>query len=60
MRGVEKQNSMALTSAMRGVFRTDARTRMEFLDLLHLGTGSLGCNERVIHDGPGHRTDADH
>ena len=26
MRGVEKQNSKALTSAMRGVFRTDART----------------------------------
>ena len=55
MRGVEKQNSMALTSAMRGVFRTDARTRMEFLDLLHLGR-----NGRVIHEGPGHRTDADH
>jgi GTP cyclohydrolase I len=60
MRGVEKQNSMALTSAMRGVFRTDARTRMEFLDLLHLGTGPWGRNGRVIHDGSGHRTDADH
>ena len=34
MRGVEKQNSFALTSAMLGVFRTDARTRMEFLELL--------------------------
>ena len=34
MRGVEKQNSVALTSAMLGAFRTDARTRMEFLELL--------------------------
>ena len=34
MRGVEKQNSFALTSAMLGAFRTDARTRMEFLELL--------------------------
>lgn len=36
MRGVEKQNSFALTSAMRGAFRDDARTRMEFLELLKL------------------------
>ncbi len=34
MRGVEKQNSFALTSAMLGVFRDDARTRMEFLELI--------------------------
>jgi GTP cyclohydrolase IA len=34
MRGVEKQNSVALTSAMLGTFREDARTRAEFLDLL--------------------------
>src|SRR5574339_284146 len=34
MRGVEKQNSVAVTSAMLGVFREDARTRMEFLDLI--------------------------
>jgi GTP cyclohydrolase I len=34
MRGVEKQNSLAITSAMLGVFREDARTRMEFLDLI--------------------------
>ena len=33
MRGVEKQNSVAATSAMLGVFREDARTRMEFLEL---------------------------
>ena len=36
MRGVEKQNSFAVTSAMQGAFRTNARTRMEFLELLKL------------------------
>ena len=34
MRGVEKQNSVAVTSAMLGVFREDARTRLEFLELI--------------------------
>lgn len=34
MRGVEKQNSYAVTSAMLGSFRDDARTRSEFLELL--------------------------
>ena len=34
MRGVEKQNSTAVTSAMLGVFREDARTRSEFLSLI--------------------------
>jgi GTP cyclohydrolase I len=34
MRGVEKQNSYALTSSMIGAFRDDARTRGEFLDLI--------------------------
>jgi len=34
MRGVEKQNSFAVTSAMLGAFRSDARTRLEFLELL--------------------------
>jgi GTP cyclohydrolase I len=34
MRGVEKQNSVAATSAMLGVFREDARTRAEFLELI--------------------------
>ena len=34
MRGVEKQNSVAVTSAMLGAFRNDARTRAEFLDLI--------------------------
>jgi GTP cyclohydrolase I len=34
MRGVEKQNSVAVASAMLGAFRNDARTRSEFLDLI--------------------------
>ena len=34
MRGVEKQNSRTLTSALRGVFREDASTRDEFLRLV--------------------------
>jgi GTP cyclohydrolase I len=37
MRGVEKQNSKTITSAVRGVFRDDARTREEFLSLAHGG-----------------------
>ena len=35
MRGVEKQNSKTITSALRGGFRDDARTREEFLTLVH-------------------------
>jgi GTP cyclohydrolase I len=34
MRGVEKQNSIATASAMHGVFKEDARTRSEFLNLI--------------------------
>ena len=37
MRGVEKQNSYAMTSAMLGVFRDNARTRTEFLELIRRG-----------------------
>jgi GTP cyclohydrolase IA len=37
MRGVEKQNSIAVTSAMLGVFRTAQRTREEFLTLVRGG-----------------------
>jgi GTP cyclohydrolase I len=36
MRGVEKQNSFAVTSAMLGAFRDNARTRFEFLELVKL------------------------
>ena len=35
MRGVEKQNSSTITSALRGVFLDDPRTREEFLRLAH-------------------------
>ena len=31
MRGVQKQNSSTSTSAMRGLFKSDARTRAEFM-----------------------------
>ncbi|MEK7468719.1 MAG: GTP cyclohydrolase I FolE [Planctomycetota bacterium] len=41
MRGVEKQNSYALTSAMMGRFRKDGRTRGEFLDLIRHGRISV-------------------
>ena len=34
MRGVEKQNSMAIASAVHGVFKDDARTRAEFMELI--------------------------
>lgn len=34
MRGVQKQESNMVTSAMRGTFRSDARTRSEFLSLV--------------------------
>jgi GTP cyclohydrolase IA len=34
MRGVQKQNSVTVTSAMLGTFREDNRTRAEFLELI--------------------------
>ena len=34
MRGVEKQHSKAVTSQMKGIFKKDARTREEFLQLI--------------------------
>ena len=39
MRGVEKQNFCTKTSAMLGSFRSDARTREEFLSLLQMRSG---------------------
>jgi len=44
MRGVEKQNSCAVTSAMLGAFQDNARTRMEFLELIRLRTGTTVSN----------------
>jgi GTP cyclohydrolase I len=34
MRGVEQQNSFAITSSLRGVFQTDSKTRSEFMELI--------------------------
>jgi len=46
MRGVEKQNSFAVTSAMLGAFRNSARTRMEFLELIKLRSVVPGLSDR--------------
>jgi GTP cyclohydrolase I len=45
MRGVQKQNSFAVTSAMLGAFRENARTRMEFLELIKLRGAIPGVRE---------------
>jgi GTP cyclohydrolase I len=34
MRGVEKQNTFAITSSLRGVFEADSKTRAEFMELI--------------------------
>lgn len=34
MRGVEKQNSFAITSSLRGCFESDPKTRAEFMELI--------------------------
>ncbi|MFQ6033612.1 MAG: GTP cyclohydrolase I FolE [Candidatus Bipolaricaulia bacterium] len=39
MRGVKKQDARMVTSAMKGIFRRDARTRAEFLELIGQGRG---------------------
>lgn len=38
MRGVEKQNTVAVTSEMRGAFRSQQTTRTEFLKLIRRGS----------------------
>jgi GTP cyclohydrolase I len=42
MRGVEKQNSVAVTSCMRGAFRDQQQTRDEFLSLIKKRHNGLG------------------
>jgi GTP cyclohydrolase I len=42
MRGVEKQNSYTITSAMLGAFRDQGRTRLEFLELLKQKSPGVG------------------
>ena len=58
MRGVQKQNSSTITSAMRGVFRDDPKTRDEFLRLAHsryyfISAGPAGLRDSTLV--PGHR-----
>jgi GTP cyclohydrolase I len=60
MRGVEKQNSYTITSAMLGAFRDHARTRMEFLELLNHRAAPV-ANVAVSHQPPvlSHQWDLD-
>lgn len=57
MRGVEKQNSYTITSAMLDAFRDQARTRMEFLELLKLRSGSLSVIGLPLPQGSHHTDD---
>ena len=50
MRGVEKQNSLAITSAMLGAFRNNARTRSEFLELIKLRSAIRSSSDLVEAD----------
>ena len=50
MRGVEKQNSFAITSAMLGAFQSDARTRSEFLELIKRAELPMHRSLRAPHD----------
>src|SRR5437764_2855266 len=48
MRGVQKQNSFAVTSAMQGAFRDNSRTRIEFLELIKLRSAIPGLSDRSV------------
>src|SRR6476661_534866 len=50
MRGVEKQNSFAVTSSMLGAFRDSSRTRMEFLELIKLRSAIRNSSDQVEAD----------
>ena len=41
MRGIQQQNNFAITSAMRGEFQHDPKTRAEFMDLIRHRTDGL-------------------
>jgi GTP cyclohydrolase I len=51
MRGVEKQNSFAVTSSMLGAFREHARTRLEFLELIRRRGTVPGLADAFAHGG---------
>ena len=51
MRGVEKQNSFAVTSAMLGIFRDNARTRSEFLELIKLRAAAMPARDTHVTPG---------
>ena len=53
MRGVEKQNSFAVTSAMAGAFRNNPQTRSEFLELIKLRSAIPGLREGRAAAAPG-------
>ncbi len=48
MRGVEKQNSFAVTSAMLGAFRDQPTTRMEFLELIRHRERGLSATAGLV------------
>ena len=50
MRGVEKQNSFAITSAMLGAFRDNTRTRLEFLELIKLRSAARSSSDLIESD----------
>ena len=45
---VETQNSFAVTSAMLGAFRNNARTRMEFLELIKQRSARMPLAEPTL------------
>jgi GTP cyclohydrolase I len=50
MRGVQKQNSFAVTSSMLGAFRDSSRTRMEFLELIKLRSAVRSSSDLIEAD----------